>query len=71
MAVIIDLESHPHPFVSVADLAAYWSVHPRTIYRDIARGLLVVYYLPSGTIRVPIDAATSYGKPNTETENCQ
>lgn len=60
---IIDLSTHDEPFVTVADLAAYWQVHRATVYRDIAKGALRPHYLPSGTMRVAIADARAYGKP--------
>jgi len=61
--MIIDLATHAEPFVTVSDLAQYWQVHRATVYRDIAKGALVPHYMPSGYIRIPIDAARAYGKP--------
>jgi predicted DNA-binding transcriptional regulator YafY len=61
--MIIDLATHAEPFVTVSDLAAYWQVHRATVYRDIAKGALVPHYMPSGYIRIAIDAARAYGKP--------
>ena len=63
MSRIIDLSTHNEPFVTVAELAAYWQVHRATVYRDVAKGALRPHYLPSGTMRVSIEAARAYGKP--------
>ena len=49
--------------VSVAWLAAFWGVDRSTIYRDIMKGALPAYRLPSGTIRVLKSDADRYGRP--------
>ena len=61
---ILDLDTHDEPVVTVAELAAYWRVSPRTIYRHIDKGALEVRRLPGGDIRIPIDAARRYGDPS-------
>ena len=63
MSLIIDLATHGEPYVTIPDLAIYWHVHRRTIYRDIAKGALRPHYLPSGYMRIAIEDARSYGKP--------
>jgi excisionase family DNA binding protein len=63
MSEIIDLDTHPEPYVTIADIAAYWQVHRATVYRDIAKGALNAHYMPSGHMRIAIDEARSYGKP--------
>ena len=63
--VIIDLRTHPAPYVTVAELAAYWGVSERTIYRDLDKGALrFVRVGSSGIIRIPIAAARGYGRPD-------
>jgi excisionase family DNA binding protein len=62
---IIDLMNHPEPFVTVADLAAYWCVSADTVYRDIAKGALRVYRVgSSSSIRIRLEDARSYGRPD-------
>lgn len=63
-AGIIDLDSHPHPHVTVEDLARYWGVSTRTVYRDIDKGALKVLRLPGGNIRIRTKDAREYGKPS-------
>lgn len=64
MTGIDDLSTHRQPFVTVSELAAYWRVSERTVYRDIDKGALPVCRLPGGLIRIPIAVAQQYGKPN-------
>lgn len=63
MSAIVDLATHPEPYVTIADIAAYWQVHRATVYRDIAKGALLPHYLPSGYMRIAIEDARAYGKP--------
>lgn len=49
--------------VSPSWLAAFWSVHPNTVYRDIRKGALKAYRLPGGQLRVLVSDARRYGKP--------
>ncbi len=49
--------------VSPSWLAAFWSVHPNTVYRDIRKGALKAYRLPGGQIRVLMSDARRYGRP--------
>ena len=65
MTTITDLMTHPESLVTVEELAAYWRVSERTIYRDIEKGAITVLRLPAGKIRIPITVAREYGKPNT------
>jgi excisionase family DNA binding protein len=62
--MIDDLATHQAKHVTVEELAAYWSVSAKTIYRHIDKGALDVLKLPGGTIRIPIENARRYGKPN-------
>ena len=62
---VIDLMSHPEPFVTVSDLAAYWCVSADTVYRDIAKGALKVYRVGSSScIRIRLEDARAYGRPD-------
>jgi excisionase family DNA binding protein len=64
MTRIMDLSTHLEPYVSVAELAAYWTVSERTIYRDIDKGALRIIRVGSnGLIRIPIADARRYGRP--------
>lgn len=49
--------------VSPTQLAAFWSVHPNTVYRDIRKGALRAFRLPGGQIRVKMADARRYGRP--------
>jgi excisionase family DNA binding protein len=60
---IVDLATYGEPTVTVAELAAYWKVCLRTIYRDISKGALPAYRTPGGTIRIRIEDARGYGRP--------
>lgn len=68
MSAILDLATHPSPHVTVEELASYWNVSTKTIYRDIDKGALDVLRVGSGqSIRIPIANARAYGKPNSVT----
>ena len=64
-AEIVDLESCETKFVTVRALARYWGVDIATIYRDIKKGALRVYRLPSGALRIKLSDALAYGRPET------
>lgn len=51
-------------FVEPADLAAYWNVNVRTVYRDIRKGALPSLRLPGGRLRIRWSDARRYGRPN-------
>lgn len=51
------------PAVTVAWLAEHWAVSEQTIRRDIAKGALRAYRLPSGALRVRMSDAIRYGRP--------
>ena len=50
-------------YVSVTWLASFWGVHPNTVYRDIGKGALKAYRLPSGVLRILLADAHRYGRP--------
>lgn len=58
-----DLDDPRTRHVTVRDLAAYWNVTTKTIYRHIDKGALKVLRLPGGNIRIPVEEARAYGKP--------
>ena len=61
---LIDLWTHPERYVTPTELARYWRVSTDTIYRDIKKGALPVYRIGSaGTIRIRIEDARRYGRP--------
>lgn len=53
----------PGPLVSPSTLATHWGVHVHTVYRDIGKGALRAFKLPSGRIRVRAIDADRYGRP--------
>jgi excisionase family DNA binding protein len=60
----IDLWTYPQPYVTPSELARYWRVSTDTIYRDIRKGALLAYRVGScGTIRIRIEDARRYGRP--------
>lgn len=56
-------ESAIGPSWSPSQVARYWGVSPRTIHRDIGKGALKAYRLPSGHLRIRLTDARRYGKP--------
>ena len=61
---MIDLWTHRERYVTPSELARYWRVSTDTIYRDIKKGALPAYRVgSSGTIRVRIEDARRYGRP--------
>lgn len=65
MSAILDLDTHPEAHVTPAELAAYWCVNVKTIYRDISKGALAAIRLPGGALRIKTKIARDYGKPTT------
>lgn len=60
---VTDLAKHCEPFITVRALANYWGVSVRTVRRDIRKGALRVYRLPSGGLRIKREDALAYGSP--------
>ncbi len=61
MTQIVDLATHPEPYVSVPELAAYWGVSQRAVYYLIAKGALPALRI-GRTLRVPTDVAQAFGR---------
>jgi len=62
---LFDLATHSGFYVTVTDLARYWKVSVDTVYRDIKKGALRAYRVgSSGKIRVRVEDARRYGRPN-------
>lgn len=61
-SVIDDLKTEQRKFVSVQELAEYWGVSTKTLYRHIDKGALAAEKI-GGCVRIPIAAARSYGNP--------
>jgi excisionase family DNA binding protein len=57
---IRDLGAHPSSFVTVAELAAYWSVSRQQIYKRIGSGALEAIRLGSRLYRVRTRAAVEF-----------
>ena len=47
-----DLQSHPEPYVTVADLADYWLVGRKQIYKQIDAGTLPALRLGPRLLRI-------------------
>jgi excisionase family DNA binding protein len=47
-----DLESHPEPYVTVAELAEYWLVGRKQIYKQIDAGTLPAIRLGPRLLRI-------------------
>ena len=61
-------ESQPHsaqrpPLITIADAAARWQVHPRTIRRRIAEGSLTAYRVGPHLIRLDADELDAMLRP--------
>lgn len=57
-----DLESYPEPFVKTEDLARYWSVSRRQIYKQIESGRLPAIRVGPRTLRIPTRDAVDFEK---------
>jgi excisionase family DNA binding protein len=49
---IVELSSHPRPFVSIRELAQYWGVSRHDLYKQIDAGTLPAVRLGSRLYRV-------------------
>ncbi len=56
----VDVDAAP---LSPSRLADEWGVHVQTVYRDIRKGALRAFRLPSGRFRIRRDDAQAYGRP--------
>lgn len=54
----------PGPHASPSALAAHWGVPVQAVYRDIGKGALRAFKLPTGRIRVRTVDALRYGRPD-------
>ncbi len=63
MTQIRDLASHPEPYVSVAELAAYWHVSTRAVYYWISVKKTLKASRLGGTYRVKTADAIAFGQP--------
>jgi len=62
MTLIRNLATHAEPTVTVEELAAYWRVDRRALYRDIEKGALKATRI-GRVIRIRIEDARAYGTP--------
>lgn len=61
--LFIDLETCAQRHVTIQDVAVYWNVSITVVRRDVRKGALPFVRVGSkGAIRVPIDAARTYGR---------
>jgi excisionase family DNA binding protein len=49
---IVDLQSHPEPYVTTSDLADYWRVSRKQIYKQIEAGTLKAIRLGPRLMRI-------------------
>jgi excisionase family DNA binding protein len=54
------LATHPDAFVTVRELAAYWVVSPRQIYKHIGTGSLPAVNVGRRAYRIPTKAAAEF-----------
>jgi hypothetical protein len=55
--MITSLETHPVPYVRIAELAAYWGVAPKVLYKLMANGCLYAVRFGARSTRVSIAEA--------------
>jgi hypothetical protein len=63
MTQIRDLATHGEATVTVDELADFWRVDPRVIYRDISKGALTARKI-GRAYRILIADARAYGRPD-------
>jgi excisionase family DNA binding protein len=49
---ILDLQTHPEPYLTTSDLAEYWGVSRKQIYKQIDAGTLVAIRLGPRLMRI-------------------
>lgn len=57
---IVNLDTHPEQFVTVAELAEYWGVSRQQIHKRIGSGALAAIRLGSRLCRVRTEAAREF-----------
>ncbi len=60
---VTHVEPESDSVVSPSRLASDWGVHVNTVYRDIRKGALRAFRLPSGRVRIRREDARRYGRP--------
>ena len=63
MAEIMDLATHQDKHVTLDELAEYWGVSKKALYRQWVKGALEGVQIGK-QIRIPIATARTYGRPN-------
>lgn len=56
-------EASEERFVTPSQMAEYWNVHVKTVYRDIRKGALPVFRLPGRGLRIRWSDMRRYGRP--------
>lgn len=56
---IVDLRTHPEPFVTVQELATYWRIDERSIYRAVWKRSLPAKRV-GGVLRIRLEDAQAY-----------
>jgi excisionase family DNA binding protein len=57
---IVDLRNHPEPYVTTSDLAAYWRVSRKQIYKQIEAGTLNAIRLGPRLLRIQTAEAIKF-----------
>jgi excisionase family DNA binding protein len=55
-----DLQSHPEPFLTIQDLARYWGVSRRLIYKQVESGVLPAIRIGPRSLRIPTRDAIEF-----------
>jgi excisionase family DNA binding protein len=58
--VIQSLATHPLTYVTVSDLATYWMISRRQVYKHIEAGVLAAIRLGPRSYRIPTKAAADF-----------
>lgn len=63
MAMIPDIGRSGGQFITVSELAKYWHISSRTVYRHIEKGAIPVLRVgPFGRLRIRLTDAIEYGR---------
>jgi excisionase family DNA binding protein len=57
---IQNLQTHPDPYVTIADLAAYWSVSRKQLYKQVEAGTLKALRLGPRSMRISTADARAF-----------
>jgi excisionase family DNA binding protein len=64
--MISDLTTHPMHYVTPRELADYWGVSVKTVYRWIDKGALPAEPIGPKLLRIKTDDARAFGTPPAE-----